>query len=134
LFSDICKSLYQGLVELDSNFEELEDVLDDEIQFSYENYVEWENSGRKDLQIGANRLSNRQLFWVAYARRYYRKYHNEIVPEDFEPEQRLQQKYFHVWIKSKSDFQEAFNCNMTKDEENLFDEFLQKYEKLQFEL
>lgn len=45
----------------------------EEFKFSYDNYVEWESKGGKDLLLGANRLTTHQLFWLALARSRYRK-------------------------------------------------------------
>lgn len=45
----------------------------DEFKFAYDNYVEWESRGGKDLLLKGNRLTNKQLFWLALARSGYRK-------------------------------------------------------------
>ena len=45
----------------------------EEFKFAYDNYVQWESNGGKDLLLGANRLTTHQLFWLALARSRYRK-------------------------------------------------------------
>ena len=45
----------------------------DKIKLAFDSYVEWELNGGKELLLGANRLTNRQLFWIALARSRYRK-------------------------------------------------------------
>lgn len=45
-------------------------------KFAYDNYVEWESNGGVDLMLGGNRLTNRQLFWMALARSRYQKQKN----------------------------------------------------------
>jgi hypothetical protein len=50
---------------------------DDNIQIAYENYVQWETDDEKELQLGANLLTNRQLYWMATARRMFAKYHQK---------------------------------------------------------
>jgi hypothetical protein len=127
LFGDIFRTFYDDLIDFDKNLSEVIKSFENVAQIGYENYVQWENLGGKDLQHGANKLTNRQLFWVAYARRYYNKYHEEILPEDFVPQQIVRQKYFHVWMKANSGFQEAFNCHMTKDEEILYNKFQKEF-------
>lgn len=89
----------------------------------------WEESGGQGLLIGANRLTNRQLYWVAVARKYYAKYQS-IVPEDFLPFNRLQNEYLHVWLKNKKGFQEAFECQMTQEEQEKLREFSERWKSL----
>jgi hypothetical protein len=123
LFRGVIRSLHVGLSEREKNYSDVIKPLGSSIQLAYKNFVEWENSGGKDLQLGSNRLTNRQLYWVAYARTDYHKYHDEIVPKDFLPQRRLIQKYFHVWMKHFSGFQEAFNCSMTKNDQEKYDKY-----------
>jgi hypothetical protein len=130
LFPEVITSIYSGLSESYKNFADVFKPLGKSLQLAYENFVEWENSGGKDLQLGSNRLTNRQLYWVAFARTFYHKYHDEIVPKDYEPYRRLQQKYFHVWMKQNSGFQEAFNCSMTNSEEIESEKFLKEFKNM----
>lgn len=101
-------------------------------QVSYENYVRWEREGGKDLLLGANRLTNDQLFWVATTRTHYVKHHPG-VPIEFRYSKRLQIEYLHVLIKNYKGFQEAFNCSMTAEEEEKLTEYSEKWKKLNSE-
>lgn len=101
--------------------------ISDPFQLGYENYLQWEELGGQDMQIGANRLSNRQMYWVAIARKYFAKFHS-VIPDDFLPFNRLQNDYLHVWLKRKSGFQEAFDCEMRHDEEQKYDEYSRKWQ------
>jgi hypothetical protein len=47
-------------------------------QIIYKSYVRWEESDKKDITLAANRLTNRQLYWVAYARFISAKYHPTV--------------------------------------------------------
>jgi hypothetical protein len=88
-------------------------------QIAYENYVQWEESGGKELQIAANRLTNRQLFWVAVARFLSAKTHPK-VPKILD-DARNKNKFLHVLLKSNKGFQEAFECEMTTEEKEKFE-------------
>lgn len=91
--------------------------------------MRWENEGGKDLQLGANRLTNKQLFWIAITRSRYVKHHPG-VPANFRFSQRLQSDYLHVLTKSYKGFQQAFNCSMTKEENDKLDEYSKKWYEL----
>jgi hypothetical protein len=119
LFNDVIRALQESLREVNFIYSIVADSLSDELQIGYENYVEWENSLGKDLQVGANRLTNQQLYWFATARVFYTKFHNDIISEDFESDRRLISNNFHVSIKQKPGFQEAFSCNLTKSEKEI---------------
>jgi hypothetical protein len=135
LFYDVIQTVHNGLIELDKKFIHIINLFESDQQFVYESYVEWENNGGKDLQIGANRLTNRQLFWMAFARTYYTKFHERgEISDDIEPLIRLQLSFFHVWVKTKPGFQDAFNCTMTQDEENLYEKFKEKATALYYDL
>ena len=41
------------------------------LELAYNNYVNWEKSGGKDLQLPGFFLTNRQMFWVANAHKDY---------------------------------------------------------------
>lgn len=101
----------------------------DNIQIAYESYIDWETKGGKELQLGANLLTNKQLFWMATARRMFGKYHTE-APVSLDPIQRLQDKYLHVYLKSKKGFQEAFVCAMTGDEERSYLDYQKTFDEL----
>lgn len=84
-----------------------------EFKFAYDNYVSWEENGGKDLLLGANRLSTRQLFWLALARSRYRKQKagGGITGSDYD------RTFF--WFKNQYDpleklasFREAFHCDV----------------------
>lgn len=89
----------------------------DEFKFAYDNYVAWELKGGKDLSLGANKLTNRQLFWLALARSRYRKQKAGVSGIDGDDYERT-----FFWFKGKDDplekfesFKEAFNCGATKN-------------------
>lgn len=84
----------------------------DPFDFAYENYVKWEDNGGKDLILGANRLTTRQLFWLALARSRYRKQKAGVSGIDGNDYERT-----FFWFKNKQDplemyekFQDAYNC------------------------
>lgn len=65
------------------------DIFSEKFQNAYEFYDALLKSGEKELELGANRLTSRQLFWVAAARVEYTKYQFEDFrmkdnPYDFE--------------------------------------------------
>jgi hypothetical protein len=81
------------------------------------------------LQIGANFLTNPQLFWVARAVFHFSKYH-KTIKSDLNALQRLQTQYMHVEFKSKRGFQEAFNCSMSDEELIIYYDYYLEYLKL----
>lgn len=82
-------------------------------QLAYDNYVRWEESGGKELQLSGNRLTNRQLFWVARARFHSVKFHPDATGTDTS----LLEQYerFFCIIKTEDRFQEAFKCKTTNE-------------------
>jgi hypothetical protein len=86
-------------------------------QVAYEHYDNWLNSNNTDHQIGANYLTNRQLFWVAAAFSHFTK-HNKRVPHDIDQLQRVRDEFLHVNYKINKGFQRAFSCNFTESEKN----------------
>lgn len=72
----------------------------DEEQIAYEFYDDWLNSGGKELKLGANRLTDRQMFWVAVARVSYVKY---------QLDDEVASRHFTDFSKKKG-FVEAFKC------------------------
>lgn len=94
----------------------------DEFQFAYDHYAKFENSGGKDLLLGANRMTNRQLFWLALARSRYRKQKATAGIEGTDYDRTF------FWFKNKLEpletydrFKEAFECNITlKERKSLF--------------
>lgn len=81
------------------------------------------------MELGANFLTNKQLFWMALAMSKYNKYHRN-VPKDYFPLARLQIEYMHVWLKRKPGFQDAFGCELTDDEKFKEEEYLRKYQEI----
>jgi hypothetical protein len=133
LFLQIFANLNDGVASyLKNSWNLTDDSLNngfDTYQIAYEKYVRWEESGGKELQLAANRLTNRQLFWIAAARVASAKFHPR-VPLTFDPAQRLINHYHHVFFKSNKGFQEAFKCVMTAEEKETHAEFIRKYFEL----
>lgn len=101
--------------------------LESPIDFAYESYSEWLNA-HEDLKLGANILSNKQLFWVARAVFEYRKLHRE-VPFAV----RILGNFFnglnfeHDFRLSKN-FQDAFGCQMETNVNKSFQ--VEKFDEL----
>ena len=91
----------------------------DEIKLAYDSYVEWELKGGKELLLGANRLTNRQLFWIAFARARYRK---ELFSH---------YKFFYDGneydLNTFDTIKEAFNCKEKTDLETTADSCSENY-------
>lgn len=73
----------------------------DPFQMGYENYLRWEKNGGQELLIGANRLSNHQLYWVALVRRLYLKINPLIANIES----------FQFYVKTVFDFYDFKNLN-----------------------
>ena len=89
-------------------------------ELAYENYVKWEESGGKELQLPGFFLTNRQMYWVALANKMYTKIHphNKKYEKTFFE---CQLKHFHLVFKNQKSFREAYNCpNMTDIENDVF--------------
>ena len=79
----------------------------DGIKLAFDSYVDWESKGGKELLLGANRLTNRQLFWFAIARSRYSKLTN-----------RKGQLLFlasYYDINNLNSIKETFNCKVKLD-------------------
>lgn len=94
----------------------------DNFDFTYWYYKQW-LSNNTDLQIGANQLTNQQLYWVANSVARFLKYHR-TVPKNYYSRARFQFDNLHVFYKSKPGFQDAFGCKMTEEEKVIYDKFL----------
>lgn len=81
------------------------------------------------MDIGANYLTSLQLYWVTLSFTLYAKYHR-TVPSHFNPINRLQHEYLHVYYKNNKGFQEAFSCNMTNEEWEKLNEYKMKLSEL----
>lgn len=80
------------------------------MQVSYEFYDEWLNSGGIDLELGANRLTSRQLFWVAAARHFYAKVQpSKIKSPDFFVFEDVRENLHQRFSKNRG-FRETFQC------------------------
>ncbi|KAG5666985.1 hypothetical protein PVAND_014988 [Polypedilum vanderplanki] len=99
-------------------------TTENEEQISYGYYKNWLKD-HKEMQIGANYLKNEQLFWIADAVKKFNKYHR-TVPKSIHDRSRLIFDYMHVRYKNMKGFQDAFQCNITKDEINKYSEYLEK--------
>jgi hypothetical protein len=95
----------------------------------YLHYLKWLRNNT-ELQIGANYLTNEQLFWVAYAVTKYTKYH-KIVPKRVHTDQRLKYEYFHVQFKASRGFRTAFRCNVTDEEVAVLKEYEEQKEAVE---
>lgn len=89
-------------------------------QFGYEVYKNWLKT-HKELQIGANLLTNPQLYWVARALVNFIKF--QVISQKFHsPLEQLQMKYLHIYYKRFSGFQEAFGCKLNaRDLRDIFE-------------
>ena len=86
----------------------------------YNNYLNWEKLGGKDLQLPGFFLTNNQMFWLSFAHVAYLKHHDINTKRSFE----LFREYFNILLKTIPDFREAFMCSeITEDEENIQWEF-----------
>lgn len=82
------------------------DLFWDSWHVAYEFYEEWLKARGEDLELGAHRLSNKQLFWVAAVRSAVAKQRYEKPEEEA--------KWFSVLNRSmlkRPGFVEAFHCN-----------------------
>lgn len=83
-------------------------------QIGYEHYVEWLKT-HKDLQIGANYLTNPQLYFVARIFVNFVKF-QRISQKFHSPIEQLQMEYLHIYYKTFPAFQEAFNCKLNAND------------------
>ncbi|KAG5669474.1 hypothetical protein PVAND_017361 [Polypedilum vanderplanki] len=125
LFSNTLTVLYKGIV----SYKKVNLNPNKDVETGFQYYKNWLKN-HTELQIGANYLTNEQLFWVAYAVKVFKKFHR-TVPRTTHEGNRLRQEYMHVYFKRLKGFQEAFKCNVTEAENEKFDEFLEKFRELQ---
>ncbi|KAG5669536.1 hypothetical protein PVAND_017423 [Polypedilum vanderplanki] len=127
LFEDTLSQLFLNIKEYTLNKYQLdvEPTTELQVQISYEHYKNWLKN-HKEMQIGANYLTNEQLFWVADAVEGFNKYHR-TVPKSINERNRLNYEYMHVRYKFMKGFQDAFQCNITDDENNKLLELLHKH-------
>ena len=85
----------------------------DVVQFAYEHYVKWELNGGKDLLIGANRLTNRQLFWFALARSISTKRRDYSKTAEGKIYGEVHLAYSNLIMEEEIGFREAFNCSLS---------------------
>jgi len=83
----------------------------------HENFVRWERNGGRDLQLGANLLTNRQLYWMAVALVEYLKFHPSATADNIFEIYRSKLQNFHVFIKHNKGFQDDYQCKMTAEEQ-----------------
>lgn len=80
------------------------------MQTAYEFYEDWLETGGEDLELGAHRLTSKQLFWVAAARVYVDKKRSGNSNE----EERLSK--WNSFFSRKQGFREAFHCDEAADQ------------------
>lgn len=91
-----------------------------EFNLAYNNYVTWEKSGGKELQLPGFFLTNRQMFWIALANTSFYKIHPDNKRRSTIDKFRLE--HLHTIYKSYWNFRDAYNCSeLTKDEEQLIE-------------
>ena len=91
---------------------------------AYKNYVKWEESGGKDLQLPGCFLTNRQMFWVALANANFYKVHKHNKDD---PISLFELEHFHIIYKNYRNFRDAYNCSELNKEEN---QIIQTWEEL----
>lgn len=89
--------------------------LENPIDVAYESYKDWLKT-HQDLQLGANLMTDKQLFWVARGVVEYRKIHR-VVPFLFQAlgNSIIGFSFEHDFRRSKK-FQEAFGCEKIEEE------------------
>lgn len=111
--------------------------VDNPIEIAYFHYKRWLET-HEDLQIGANYLTNLQLYHVAIAVTSYIKYISSS-PSDYDYLKKLQMEYLHVLLKVENPkaFYDAFKCNVTEvdmKQVESFNEKFSEYNKYKFTL
>lgn len=103
----------------------------DSIQLGYLNYAKWEKSNpEEEKRLPGFLLTNKQMFWLAFANSYYMKYHTHVSFYQLEA-LNLQYNYFHVWFKARPEFREAFNCtDLNENEQKQFETLKEKFNKV----
>ncbi|CAO1441045.1 unnamed protein product [Diamesa serratosioi] len=129
LFDDIAYNFVIGLKDELEHKWNLE-LPDDEVNYAYNNYVNWEKMGGNEYHLPGFFLTNTQMFWLAIANKKYRKFHQNVIT-DYNRRIHLQMKYFHLFFKTKPEFRDAFNCSeMTKEENEMYKMFINERRKL----
>lgn len=82
---------------------------------AYENYVNWENSGGKELKLPGFFLTNRQMYWVALAHTTYFKFHSHSAEYKMKYDYLFQ--YYQLQFKNNHYFREDFNCSKIDEDE-----------------
>ncbi|CAO1416949.1 unnamed protein product [Diamesa tonsa] len=102
--------------------------LIDTLELSYKNYVKWEESGGKELQLPGFFLTNRQMFWVALAHKKYHKFQTGISKITLKKFQH-RHTHFHLQLKNQLSFRQAYNCTeLTEDEKNKLNKYYSEKE------
>ncbi|CAO1378141.1 unnamed protein product [Diamesa hyperborea] len=97
--------------------------LIDTLELAYKNYVKWEESGGKELQLPGFFLTNRQMFWVALAHKKYHKFQTGISKITVKKFQH-RHTHFHLQLKNQLSFRQAYNCtDLTEDEKNKLNKY-----------
>ena len=87
-------------------------------KMAYNNYVNWEESGGKDVHLPGFFLTNRRIFWVALAHKKYYKFYSHNK-ENMKLDSMFQ--HFHLKFKNNNHFREAYNCSdLTEDEKAVY--------------
>jgi hypothetical protein len=98
--------------------------LENQLGIAFDEYKKWLKHN-EELRIGANHLTDIQLFWMARAVSSFKK-HQKNIPIEIHEANRLINEYLNIFYKNKEGFQEAFGCEFTADYAKRFEEFGQK--------
>lgn len=124
LFDDFVDIFQTGFSEQLKENWNLE-LPDNDVDYAYENYVNWEKAGGKELHLPGFFLTNTQMFWLSVANRKYRKFHQHVVT-DYNRRIHLRMKYFHLLFKTKPEFRKSYNCSEMTQQENEMNEMFAK--------
>lgn len=119
VFKDIVNELNRVVKKYLSTHWNTQFEHDNEYNLAYNNYVNWEKTGGKELQLPGFFLSNRQMYWIALIHVKFYKYDPEYLkyPLDI-----FKIKHMHILYKAFRNFRDAFNCSeLTTNEENIFE-------------
>lgn len=103
--------------------------VDSPTKIAYFHYKKWLQT-HEDLQIGANYLTNLQLFFVASAVTDYTK-HISTSPKERDELEKLHDEYIHVIYKVENHdaFYDAFKCNVTEKDMKEVEIYRQKHKE-----
>lgn len=103
----------------------------DSIQLGYKNYVKWDTLNKgAEKNLPSFQLTGPQMYWLSFANSYYMKYHTNVPFYQLEA-LNLQYTYFHVWLKARPEFREAFNCtDLNDNEQKQFEILKEKFSKV----